>query len=200
MAGPSPCTELGYSAQAKRHWYGIRRGCLGLRRLRREESSTVCSPQDSQPQGQPAFLAVLRGPNGSLHASDHRRLQVCEHYNRQVHQVDRRLLLDQQEPSSLVALTVGRLDGHTRWWPHRSLARRQGRRVHRVEVSAVLLGDRYYQRVRRQQHAAANRCVRTRGENPVHHGLVHARRQLLSIVYVGVAVHGGGVPQQQISA
>ena len=43
-AGSSPCTEPGYSTQARRHWDRIRGGCVGLRRLRRGESSTACSP------------------------------------------------------------------------------------------------------------------------------------------------------------
>ena len=64
VAGSSPCTEPGYSTQARRHWYHIRGGCLGLRRLCRRKSSIACSSQDSQSQGQPAFSAVLRGLDG----------------------------------------------------------------------------------------------------------------------------------------
>ena len=61
------------------------------------------------------------------------------------------------------------------------------------------LGDRHYSRVRRHQYAAANRCVRTRGENSLHHGSLHTQRQRFSIVHVGRALHGGGVPQEQDS-
>ena len=71
------------------------------------------------------------GPDGILHAaSGHSRLQVRHQNNRRAHQVDRRLLVDQQEPSFLVASTVRWLDGHSLWRPHRTLVRRQGWRVH----------------------------------------------------------------------
>ena len=118
------CTEPGYSTQARRYWYHIRGGCLGLPRLRRGKCSTACSLQDSQPQGQPAFPAVLRGSDGVLHATDGRRLHVRQQDNRRVHQVDRRLLVDQQKPSSSVASTVHWLDGHSFRRLHRSLVRR----------------------------------------------------------------------------
>ena len=81
VTGSSPYTELGCSTQARRHWHYIRGGCLGLRRLRRGESSTACSPQDIQLQGQPAFPAVLREPDGALHASSHRR-QITDEYTK----------------------------------------------------------------------------------------------------------------------
>ena len=149
VAGSSPCTERDHSAQSRRYWYHNRGGCLGLRRFHRGESSTACLPQDSQPNGQPAFPAVLREPDGVLHASSHRRLKVREQDNRRVHQVDRRLLVDRQEPSFEVISTVRRRVGHPVRRPHRSLARRKERRLHRGGVSAVL------PRVRRHQHAAA---------------------------------------------
>ena len=47
------------------------------------------------------------------------------------------------------------------------------------------------------QYTAANRCVRPRRENPVHHGSVHDCRQRFFIVHVRGAVHGGCVPQKQ---
>ena len=96
-AGPSPCIEPGYSTQERRHLYYIRGGFLRLRRLRRGKSSTGCPPQDNQPQ--PAFPAVLRGPDGALHASGYNRLQVRQQGNRRVNPADRRLLADQQELS-----------------------------------------------------------------------------------------------------
>ena len=73
--------DPGYSTQARRHWDHIRAGCPGLRRLRRGESSTASSPQNSQPQGQPAFPAVQREPDGALHAGGHRRLQLRQQDN-----------------------------------------------------------------------------------------------------------------------
>ena len=62
-----------------------------------------------------------------------------------------------------------------------------------------MLGDRHYSRVWRHQYAAANRCLRMRGEKSVRHGSVHARRQRFSILHAGGAVHGGGVLQEQDS-
>ena len=120
--GSSPCTEPEHSTQARQHWYHNRGGCLGLRCLHLGEGPISCSSQDRQPQGPPAFSAVLRGSDRVLYASGHKRLQVRQQGNRRVHQVDRRLLIDQQETSSS---TVRRLDDHPLRRPHRSLARRQ---------------------------------------------------------------------------
>ena len=146
------------------------------------------------------IFSCATGPDGPLRASGHRWLQVRQQDNRRVHQVDRRLAVCQQESSSSVALPVHRLDGHSLRMSHRSLARRQGRCVHRGGVLAVLLGDRYYPRVLRHQDAAANSCVQSREENSVRHGLVLVCRQRLSIVHVKGAVYGGCVSEEQDSA
>ena len=137
---------------------------------------------------------------GGLHASGHRRLQIHQQDNRRVHQVDRRLLVDQQQPTSSVASTVRRFGGHPLRRPHHLLACRQGRRVHWGGVWAILLGDRYYLRVRRHQHTAENQRFRALRENSMCHGSVRARRQQFLLVHVRGAVHGGGVPQEQDSA
>ena len=72
------CTELGYSTQARGHKYHIRAGCLGLRRLRRGEGSTACSPPNTD------FPSVLRRPDGVLNAKGHRQIQARQQ-GRRVH-------------------------------------------------------------------------------------------------------------------
>ena len=161
-ARSSPYTEPGYSTQARRYWYYIGGEFLGMQRLRHGEGSTACSLQDSQSQGQPVFPAVLRRPDGALYASGHWRLQIGQQGNRRVNQVDCRLLVDKQEQTYSVASTTPLSYGHPFRRPYRSLVRRRERLVHRGGVPAVLIGDRYYPRVRRYQNAAANRCILTR--------------------------------------
>ena len=95
------------------------------------------------PEGKLNRLLILRQLTtrsaGALYASGQRRLQVRQQDNRRVHQVVHRLLVDQQEPSSSVVSTVRRLDAHSLRRPHRSLARRQERRVHREEFRQYCL-------------------------------------------------------------
>ena len=183
VAGPSPCTEPRYSTQAKRQRYHLRRSCfglrcLGLRCLRRGETSSACSSQDSQLQGQPGFPAVLRGPIGALHASGHRRLQVRQQDTLRVHQVDRRLFNHQQEPRSSVASrtssTPGRSFGSIAWRP--------------------VLSKRLPLPTRRSKLA----CPNARGElrAPWFGPYLQTAD---SIVHVGGAVRGGCVPQEQDS-
>ena len=189
-------TESIYFTQAKQRWYHTQGGDLGLRCLRRGEMQHLAHLKTANHTVSRPFQLCygdLMGPFTPVAIGGYKYVsKIIDEYTKWT-------VVDQQEQSSSVTLTIRRLDGHTLRRPDRTFSRRQGRQVHRGGVSIVLLRDRYYSRVRRHQHAEGNWCVRMRGENSAHHGSVDARRQRILVVHVGGAVHGDGIPHEHDS-
>ena len=128
-------------------------GDLGLRCLHRGEMQHLARPKTANHTVSRPFQLCygnLIGPFTPVATGGYKYVsKIIDMYTKWT-------VVDQQEQSSSVALTIRRLDGHALRPPDRTFSRRQGRQVHRGGVSAVLLGDQFYSRVRRHQHAAVN--------------------------------------------
>ena len=107
----------------------------GLRRLRCGKRPTANSSEESSTcRHHPGFPALLRRSHEPFHPRDLRGFQIRQQAHRPVHQVDRRLLVGEQELHFRLLSPVRRINYHPLRRPSHLLACRQRREIHERSV------------------------------------------------------------------
>ena len=125
-----------------------------------------------------------------------REFQIHQQDHRPVHQVDRRLLAEQQEMRLRLRLPVRHINCHPLRRPSHSLTCRQRRGIHERSVQAVLLGNGHHPGVCGHQHTSATWSVRARWPDLLKYDSLPSRRQGTHALVVGGTHAHCGLPLQ----